>query len=616
MVTKMMLWRRAIASLLALWSMVCFAAAEPGGDPGAAPLQSAVERIVVFADVHGAYDELVTLLRATHILDANLDWAGGATHLVSLGDLIDRGPKSRQVLDLVIRLQQQAASAGGAVHVVLGNHELMNLTGDLRYLVAQDYVAFAGDETPQLRAAAFARYRVGRGAGLQPGAAEAAFDAKYPAGFFARQEAFAATGRYGAWLSSQPIVAVIDDYAFVHGGLAPAVAASTVEELNDQFHRDVGKLLGIKAQIDAAGYGADDAAELARTTDRPDGAAAPDADESALAGKAAEFIALLATPLLSDGGPLWYRGTALCHGLIEQDVVERGLAALHAKAAIIGHTPTSDRRVQQRFAGKVVMLDTGMLETYFHGHPAALVLEGERANVVYGDGAQSGEIEDADAVVRSGWSRDALERFLADAPIGESQPRTSTELALQLRDGPRTLPAIFVAGNKSSINAQLSAYRLDVLLGLDLVPVSVARTVDGVAGVIATAPDRAINEAERRQQQQVRPSWCASGNDYQLMYVFDALIGNLRRTAVDISYDRTSWQMQLTGNGAAFPTTKTLPKLADGVSRPVPNALAKRLAQLDFDSLQREFGELLNKQQLKALLARRDAILATWQRAD
>src|ERR1044071_6775839 len=93
---------------------------------------SKVERVIAFGDVHGAYDDLIQLLRAAGVVDAELHWAAGTAHVVSTGDLIDRGPGSRQVLDLLMRLQPEAQSAGGMLHVVIGNHEAMNLLGDLR----------------------------------------------------------------------------------------------------------------------------------------------------------------------------------------------------------------------------------------------------------------------------------------------------------------------------------------------------------------------------------------------------------------------------------------------------------------------------------------------------
>ena len=91
-----------------------------------------VERVVAFADVHGAYSELTALLQSQGVVDADLHWKAGRTHLVSLGDLLDRGDDSRKVMDLLMRLQSEAAAAGGRVHVVVGNHEAMNVLGDLR----------------------------------------------------------------------------------------------------------------------------------------------------------------------------------------------------------------------------------------------------------------------------------------------------------------------------------------------------------------------------------------------------------------------------------------------------------------------------------------------------
>ena len=72
---------------------------------------SGVARVVAFGDVHGAYDQLVAVLESEGVVDAALNWSGGTTHLVSVGDLLDRGPKSRAVMDLLMRLQRQAPAA-------------------------------------------------------------------------------------------------------------------------------------------------------------------------------------------------------------------------------------------------------------------------------------------------------------------------------------------------------------------------------------------------------------------------------------------------------------------------------------------------------------------------
>ena len=100
------------------------------------------QRIVAIGDVHGAYEAFVELLQTNDLIDDQLNWRGGNTHMVNVGDLLDRGAQSRKVMDLLIKLQPQAEKAGGRVHVLLGNHELMNLTGDLRDVSAEELAAF------------------------------------------------------------------------------------------------------------------------------------------------------------------------------------------------------------------------------------------------------------------------------------------------------------------------------------------------------------------------------------------------------------------------------------------------------------------------------------------
>ena len=72
-------------------------------------------RVVAISDVHGAYDAMVETLTAAGILDENLAWIGDETRLVIVGDLLDRGPRSRDVMDLLMRLEGEAVAAGGYV---------------------------------------------------------------------------------------------------------------------------------------------------------------------------------------------------------------------------------------------------------------------------------------------------------------------------------------------------------------------------------------------------------------------------------------------------------------------------------------------------------------------
>src|SRR5262245_38273962 len=89
-----------------------------------------VERIVAVGDVHGAYDRFTEILRVAGIVDAGQHWTGARAHLVQLGDVVDRGPDSRKVLDFLKSLEKEAAAAGGRVHALIGNHEVMRMLSD------------------------------------------------------------------------------------------------------------------------------------------------------------------------------------------------------------------------------------------------------------------------------------------------------------------------------------------------------------------------------------------------------------------------------------------------------------------------------------------------------
>lgn len=81
-------------------------------------------QVVVIGDVHGQYDAFVLLLRHAGLIDGDLNWCGGRNRLVQMGDIFDRGPKPRQVDELLDRIQKQANASQGEVIRLVGNHEL------------------------------------------------------------------------------------------------------------------------------------------------------------------------------------------------------------------------------------------------------------------------------------------------------------------------------------------------------------------------------------------------------------------------------------------------------------------------------------------------------------
>jgi Calcineurin-like phosphoesterase len=97
-----------------------------------------VNKQLVLSDIEGNFGAFRKLLQGNGVIDAGFNWVFGDGHLVLIGDFFDRGQQVTEVLWLIYYLEEKAKAAGGYVHFILGNHEIMNLSGDLRY-VQQKY---------------------------------------------------------------------------------------------------------------------------------------------------------------------------------------------------------------------------------------------------------------------------------------------------------------------------------------------------------------------------------------------------------------------------------------------------------------------------------------------
>ena len=100
------------------------------------------ERLFVMSDPHGKMDCVVSLLSANGVIDKDLKWSFGSDQLVVIGDIFDRGDDVVQIYWLFYKLQQEAEDAGGRVTMLLGNHEPMEFSGDMRY-ATKKYEALA-----------------------------------------------------------------------------------------------------------------------------------------------------------------------------------------------------------------------------------------------------------------------------------------------------------------------------------------------------------------------------------------------------------------------------------------------------------------------------------------
>ncbi len=347
---------------------------------------SGVERVVAFADVHGAYTELITLLRETGIVDAQDRWAAGRTHVVSLGDLLDRGADSRKVMDLLMRLQGEAQAAGGRLHVVLGNHEAMNVLGDLRYVDPGEFAAYTDVESATERADLRKAWEAAQGAGSGP-----AFDQKFPPGYFGHRAALSPKGTYGQWLLSLPVAIAINDTLFMHAGPSNVLRGMSLQQVNLRYRTALTEYLGLADRLEQArllqpGDAFHARPQLARerlAAMTTAASASGGTTDGALADAVQRFQAADDNALLSPDGPNWYRGAALCNEAAEADVLHPLLQQFGVARLVVGHTPTRDLRAVTRFDGRVVKLDAGMNRAAYKGRAVALFLQPSGLSVRY-----------------------------------------------------------------------------------------------------------------------------------------------------------------------------------------------------------------------------------------
>lgn len=216
---------------------------------GAADETSAdLPRVIAIGEVQCAANTVTSLLRGLGLIDEQNHWSGGDTILVQTGDLMDGGENLRSTLDLFMRIQEEASAAGGRVIALLGNHEVMNIIGELGSVNYMTYAQFADANSESRQRQAFQDYvawRQRRAKDLEgpefiaEANLETEWMAAHPPGWVEYVESMRPDGVYGAWLRTLPVAIEIDDVLYVHGGISPEMKGTDIEEMNQQAVEEI-----------------------------------------------------------------------------------------------------------------------------------------------------------------------------------------------------------------------------------------------------------------------------------------------------------------------------------------------------------------------------------------
>ena len=308
-------------------------------------MTDADRRLVVIGDLNGAADALRGILHGTGLTDQNGRWTGGATELVQMGDVVNRGGGARRAIELLVRLRREARAVGGDVTVLLGNHEVMIALGNESYCTEAEYLSFA---TARERATWPARVRRATlrlarqhppGGPIAPIAPRVeAWKLDHVPGRAALRRSVSPDGRIGRWIRALPVVIRRGDTVLVHAGLTRDWAAPGLDALAARARAEWGRRPGFIRDLPRRA--------LLRAAD----------------------------------GPLCDRSLARGVGPDAERHLAEVLALVGARRLVVGHSETrtlpggAPGRVLSRFGGRLLCVDVGLSEAT--AHRAALVLAG------------------------------------------------------------------------------------------------------------------------------------------------------------------------------------------------------------------------------------------------
>lgn len=285
-----------------------------------------VERIVAIGDLHGDYGNYIKTLQAAGLVNKKGKWSGGKTHLVQTGDIPDRGPDTIKIIDHISQLAKQAKRKGGRVHSLIGNHEAMNVYGDLRYTHPGEYEAFVNNKSKALRDRYFdiimqnlEQQDPERFAALPENYREE-WNKKYPLGWVEHRQAWDPAwnpeGKLANWVLDKRVAIQINDTIFLHGGISAWYCQNTLSSITEKTRAALRNFNPGNAGI-----------------------------------------------LEDENGPLWYRGLSGVEPQAPIETVDAILEHHGARHIVVGHTPTNGV-IWPQYDNRVVMIDTGIAAAY------------------------------------------------------------------------------------------------------------------------------------------------------------------------------------------------------------------------------------------------------------
>ena len=484
------------------------------------------------------------------------------------------------LLTAMQRWQQQATVAGGGFHLLLGEHEIMALT---------EPSLTTGGALPLSQTA------------------------------------------HGQWLARQPFVIAIDRELFAHAGIANALQLDSLEALN----RDLSQ--GLKDYSRHWQYYIDSETRHSKIPFSQRFDCVKSLDESPTQ---AQFLALRKNKLFDTRSPVFYLGNSFCHPLYEAESLLSKLNHLEVDRLWVTHIEGQQQNTQSRFDGRLIMLagnpaiDAGAVDhqDYDASIWLAKIAPDQTITIFQGSALavkarQTIPLREAPA--RSwhrpyGMSDEAIAEFLQTASItsrADTLEGRTKPLKVTLEKDGKILHGIFkfinlynrryrikYFGAGDRYQHEMAAYKIDRMLGIGLVPVTVEREIDGQQGTIQLWIDGMASALQINEGEIDYSGSCDVSAQENMMNVFDYLIMNFDRNQSNIVFTKNDWQIWFIDHTRSFGLLLEQPPYQGGVELLVTDQFRQALMALTKKQLA-TISPWLRNEQIEAIWTRRNRLL-------
>jgi hypothetical protein len=260
---------------------------------------------------------------------------------------------------------------------------MMNIMGDLRYVTPVNYASFADSNSEKRQKSAYEEYAKWRDKHpelitelSQPmELTEAEWMARHPLGFVEQREAFSPKGEYGKWLRGHNALAQIGGEIFLHGGIHPDLAKMKVDGVNKRIRDEIELFDTVKQYLQDEGvilpfFNMQEITYAAQAEVIAERKSRVPANQERQA-KILEFLKYEEWLSVKPDGPLWFRGYDQWGDAEGTAQIDKVLDAYKVAHIVVGHTVQRSGRIRPRFGDKVLLIDTGMLSSYYPGGRAS-----------------------------------------------------------------------------------------------------------------------------------------------------------------------------------------------------------------------------------------------------